>query len=675
MEIGTHEEKYAMFKKKQEELSDMLKESSEIIASLKMEHYKENLEKLGDKVHNETFKIMVVGTFKNGKSTFINSFLGEEILPAYAVPCTAVINEVKYGKEKRAILHFRSPLPEQMQKGIPAKTLAHMKKYDMKDIPPLEIPYNEIEDYAVIPMGKDPAEILLESPYEKIELFWPLPLLENGVEIIDSPGLNEAGTRTRVTVEYLANADAILFVLDAATLCAQNEMEFIENNLKTQGFDDPFFVVNRFDLIRQRERAQVRQFAEVKLKGYSTNDIYFLSARDALDGKLDNDMDLYENSGMPEFEKALSLYLTKNKGKAKLVQPSKELKRILTYEAKDRVIPMQKKILATSLEEVKEEYEKAKPKFERLKIRKDQIHDKLLLSIERNKPEIRSMAEQNIKNLENIIPEWLENYIPQTDIGLVPSQERTKTVVNEMLAFVNNSIEKHQIEWRAKVLQPFTQEKAIQIFEAVEPDMSIVLEELDNIGISFQGGEVAVKSAVPTWQRVVGAAGGVLMGDLGLAVSGGVNGIGKDMAKTFAFEFGAGIVMAMLGIATPAAMGAVVLAACFGNLKNNQASALKTAKKQVVATVTQNLSVTREEMIQSIVNSLGNMFQTTAKQIVDTMDAEIEDAENQIKSIIEEMEKGEENVEKELESITECEEKINSLSKRLDDMIFQLLDE
>ena len=69
------------------------------------------------------------------------------------------------------------------------------------------------------------------------------------------------------------------------------------------------------------------------------------------------------------------------------------------------------------------------------------------------------------------------------------------------------------------------------------------------------------------------------------------------------------------------------------------------------------------------------MFQTTAKQIVDTMDAEIEDAENQIKSIIEEMEKGEENVEKELESITECEEKINSLSKRLDDMIFQLLDE
>lgn len=675
MDIGNHGESYASFKKRQEELSDMLKESSEIISSLKMDHYKENLEKLGDKVHNDTFKIMVVGTFKNGKSTFINSFLGEEILPAYAVPCTAVINEVKYGKDKRAVLHFRSPMPEEIQKGIPEKTLAHMKKYDMKDIPPLEIPYNEIEDYAVIPMGKDPSEILLESPYEKIELFWPLPLLENGVEIIDSPGLNEAGARTRVTVEYLANADAILFVLDAATLCAQNEMEFIENNLKAQGFEDPFFVVNRFDLIRQRERAQVRQFAEVKLKGYSTNEIYFLSARDALDGKLDNDMELYENSGMPEFEKALSLYLTRNKGKAKLVQPSKELKRILNYEAKDKVIPMQKKILATSLEQVKEDYEKAKPKFERLKIRKDQIHDKLLLSIERCKPEFRVMAETNMKNMIAAVPEWLENYQLQTDIGIVPTKEKVQAVINEYLWFTNWNIERSQIEWRTNVLEPFTQEQATRIFEAVEADFSLMLEELDSISVSFEGGSVVAKNGVPTWQRVVGVAGGLLLGDLGIAVSGGVNGIGKELAKTAAFEVGAGALLGVFGLLNPLTIGAVVVVACLNSLKKNQKTSAEVAKKQVIEMVTKGLTDTMENSVQSIVNSIATLFQTTAKQFTDAMDAEIEDAENQIKTIIAEMEKGEENVEKELKAIGECEEKINSLSKQLDDMIFQLLDE
>ena len=104
-----------------------------------------------------------------------------------------------------------------------------MSKYGSGVVPPLEISYNEIEDYVVIPMGEDPKEMLLESPYEKVELFWPLELLKEGVEIIDSPGLNEATTRTRVTMDYLSKADAILFVLSADRLCSQDEMEFIEN--------------------------------------------------------------------------------------------------------------------------------------------------------------------------------------------------------------------------------------------------------------------------------------------------------------------------------------------------------------------------------------------------------------------------------------------------------------
>ena len=50
---------------------------------------------------------MVLGEFKRGKSTFINALLGEEILPAYAVPCTAIINEIKYADVKPG--HFIFP--------------------------------------------------------------------------------------------------------------------------------------------------------------------------------------------------------------------------------------------------------------------------------------------------------------------------------------------------------------------------------------------------------------------------------------------------------------------------------------------------------------------------------------------------------------------------------------
>lgn len=51
-----------------------------------------------NKLEDDDFKVLVIGEFKNGKSTFINSMMGSKVLPAYSTPCTAVINEVKYGE-------------------------------------------------------------------------------------------------------------------------------------------------------------------------------------------------------------------------------------------------------------------------------------------------------------------------------------------------------------------------------------------------------------------------------------------------------------------------------------------------------------------------------------------------------------------------------------------------
>ena len=73
---------------------------------------------LKEKLKNDDFKVLVIGEFKNGKSTFINSLMGEKVLPAYSTPCTAVINEVVYGKDKKAVLYFKNPLPEEMSPDI-----------------------------------------------------------------------------------------------------------------------------------------------------------------------------------------------------------------------------------------------------------------------------------------------------------------------------------------------------------------------------------------------------------------------------------------------------------------------------------------------------------------------------------------------------------------------------
>ena len=109
-----------------------------------------------------------------------------------------------------------------------------------------------------------------------------------------------------------------------------------------------FFVVNRFDLISAREQADIKRFVENKVKEYTTNEIFYLSALNALDGKIENNNEKLINSGFLPFESKLSEFLTKDKGRIKLAKPAKELKGILATEALFKAIPSQRTQLSTN---------------------------------------------------------------------------------------------------------------------------------------------------------------------------------------------------------------------------------------------------------------------------------------------------------------------------------------
>ena len=57
----------------------------------------ENVSKDADKIKKEVFNLMVLGEAKSGKSTFINAYLGKEILPMDELQCTSSIIEIKRG--------------------------------------------------------------------------------------------------------------------------------------------------------------------------------------------------------------------------------------------------------------------------------------------------------------------------------------------------------------------------------------------------------------------------------------------------------------------------------------------------------------------------------------------------------------------------------------------------
>ncbi len=673
--MALNQEELNRFRIQKERLGVMLSDTSGVVKDLNMSSASENLDKLSNKVNNDTFKIQVIGTFKNGKSTFINSLLGEAVLPAYALPCTAVINEVKYGEIKKAILHFRNPLPVDLPQSIPTKALEHMKNHGMQNIPSLEIEYNEIEDYVVIPMGEDPKEMLLESPYEKVELFWPLDLLKEGVEIIDSPGLNEATTRTRVTMDYLSSADAILFILTADKLCSQDEMDFVENNLSAYGFTDPFFVVNRFDLIPENQRDGIRKFAAMKLAGYSTNDIFYVSAQQALDGEISDNTDLYKKSGMGAFTEKLSEFLTRDKGKTKLSQPSRELKRILNNEALYKVIPSQRTMLDSSLDDVKGRYESAKPQLETLKSKKEQIIAKLMLRIEQSKHEFKRVVNGNTLSIIDMIPGWINEYEPQNSLGLIPSKTKLAAVITEINDHVNMKIAEQQNKWKNEVLKPLVDERSQFIFDSAEQDLINLYSEIDSVTIQISGNNEISSDSTPLWQRIIGGAGGMLFGGADVAMLGAANGLTKEFAKSAAIAIGTKVgLFLLLGITNPFVLiGAGLFAGILtGGGGNN---AMNTIKTKLSNKFVDNISSTSEESSTEITNSICSKLSDIANDISSAIDNEINQTEQQVCVIINEMEQGQANIDARKRVIDSCEAKIMTLSTELDAFIFELIEQ
>ena len=96
----------------------------------------------------------------------INLILGEKVLPYHTLSSTSTICELRYGEQRRIVIHFRDGDPET---GLTTKSvILNDPKESSQD--------SYIEQITRYVFMKNDRE---EGPaYQKIELFWPHSLLE-----------------------------------------------------------------------------------------------------------------------------------------------------------------------------------------------------------------------------------------------------------------------------------------------------------------------------------------------------------------------------------------------------------------------------------------------------------------------------------------------------------------
>lgn len=147
----------------------------------------------------------------------------------------------------------------------------------------------------------------------------PHPMLERGLVILDTPGLNALGAEPELTLNLLASAHATLFILAADAGVTKSDIavwkdHILENSPAEQA---NLIVLNKidglWDDLRSSDDIERDLKKQVKATARSLNvqseQIYPVSAQKALLAKIRNNAGLLQKSRIEEIETALSTHL------------------------------------------------------------------------------------------------------------------------------------------------------------------------------------------------------------------------------------------------------------------------------------------------------------------------------------------------------------------------------
>ena len=663
MSQSNNDQAYKEFEVKIKTLVRLIEQQMEIANFLNKPDQVANLINLQSIVQSTNFKVMILGEFKRGKSTFINALLGEEILPAFATPCTAIINEVKWGERQRAVLHFNQVDGQEKKE-------------------PKEIPVDEIEEYVVIKEDVDQSQAINESPYEKLELFWPLELCKDRVEIIDSPGLNEHKTRQQVTESYLITVDAIILVLSCEQLFSKSEQEVVDNKLRLMGHEDIFFVCNRINLIRRNEVDRVKDSAIRKLSPRTrlgAERIFFINALGALDGKLDHDNEALQESGVPQLEIALQKFLTNERGRVKILRPAQELRNAINEVRK--TIPEQIAMLKTDVSELEKRYAAAQEPLEILEDKRRSIVQKLANSIEDTKDQVSYKTKDFCRDLVPKIKTIAQEYQLQTEIKLLFQDPRPsiEAAVKEITSYLESQLEAEFSNWQSSELEPLLARRMDNIKTSLDSEAKEFIDGIDNLRLELSGvsiakvqvskGDVGVRD-VSAVERIFSAAGGFLIGGLGAATIGATFGY-QEMLRSLIPQLIIGIIAyILLGVNHITLIPMLIAALIQGKLM--EGGLTNRIKEEVSNKFSEQLNQSTVDIVDKVGKGVSAEMNKVKNLVNKGLESEIENIRQQVKNVLADKEKGQAEVDKKLKQLDDLTQYVNKIDQELYDLISQV---
>lgn len=242
---------------------------------------------LTNQVVPENYRVAVVGRFKAGKSSFVNELLGARLAGEDTSPETAAVTTFRHGNSVKATIRFVGRESWDAIKSLHKEDAKHVDAHRVKmwesfidkprknsdgkiievfDLPGLEKTYVKPDGHSIeILLGKTDDKTAenafrkklkeftsgtrpLHCLVERIEIASPAPILDEGVLLIDTPGLDDTERfRVSLTEKAVENVDAVLFLTKSGVAYGQSEKDFLLTLLRKGTVKQLIFVITQVD--------------------------------------------------------------------------------------------------------------------------------------------------------------------------------------------------------------------------------------------------------------------------------------------------------------------------------------------------------------------------------------------------------------------------------------------
>ncbi|MDN5060325.1 dynamin family protein [Aliarcobacter butzleri] len=234
------------------------------------------LENTHNYLNDQKFSIGITGVMNAGKSTMLNALMGREILGSAVVPETANLTIVKHNPTDNAKVYYWNEQEwDRIKKS--ASQLESMKDFveetnkifgdNLKNyIRPVsrfdEIDIKDLSSYTSAEASGKKCNLV-----KYVELGSKLDFLSDGIEIVDTPGLDDPVIqREEITKEYISQCDMMIHLMNVSQSATLKDVEFIIDALLYQNISKLLVVITRADTVSKEQLEEVIKYTKTSIE-------------------------------------------------------------------------------------------------------------------------------------------------------------------------------------------------------------------------------------------------------------------------------------------------------------------------------------------------------------------------------------------------------------------------